>query len=125
MFQIINIFTCQKFCISPVQNRCKLRTTQPKIYPDAIEFLLSLRARCPSFLESKCTYDESSSIAIELTFCVALRRGFKKVDSVLSDIGDSWDSVYISLYLHNWAVLRLCIVFTIGDSPRVCSKYSH
>ena len=32
---------------------------------------------------------------------------------------------YISLYLHNWAVLRLSIVFTIGESPRVCSKYSH
>ena len=30
---------------------------------------------------------------------------------------------YISLYLHNWAVLRLCIVFSIGESPRVCSKY--
>ena len=30
---------------------------------------------------------------------------------------------YISLYLHNWAVLQLCIVFSIGESPRVCAKY--
>ena len=32
---------------------------------------------------------------------------------------------YISLYLHNWAVLRLCTVFTMGENPRVCSKYNH
>ena len=53
----------------------------------------------------------------------------KKSDSVLSDIGDSWGRIfkcdYFSLYLHNWAVLRLCIGFTIGESPRVCSKCSH
>ena len=101
------------------------------IYSDAIEFLLSLRARCPSSfssiaIELNVPRDEFSSIAIELTFSVALRRGFKKAGSVLSDIGDSWlKSDYISLYLHNWAVLRLCIVFTIGESPRVSSKYSH
>ena len=35
--------------------------TQPKIYPDAIEFLFSLRARCPSMF---------SSIAIELNVLV-------------------------------------------------------
>ena len=35
--------------------------------------------------------DEFSSIAIEPTVSVALRRGFKKAGSVLSDIGDSWD----------------------------------
>ena len=32
---------------------------------------------------------------------------------------------FISLYLHTWAVLRLCIVFSVDESPRVCSKYSH
>ena len=30
---------------------------------------------------------------------------------------------YLSLYLHYWAVLRLCIVFSIDESPHVCSKY--
>ena len=35
--------------------------------------------------------DEFSSIAIEPTVSVALRRGFKKAGSVLSGIGDSWD----------------------------------
>ena len=39
----------------------KLHTIQPKIYPDAIEFLLSLRARCQSMF---------SSIAIELNVLV-------------------------------------------------------
>ena len=61
---------------------------------------------------------------------VTLGRGFKWAGSVLFDIGDSWDkdcfkSDYISLYLHNSVVLRLCIVFSIGESPRACSKYSH
>ena len=27
------------------------------------------------------------------------------------------------LHLHNWAELWLCIIFSIGESPRVCSKY--
>ena len=26
----------------------------------------------------------------------------------------------ITGYLHTWMVLRLCIIFTIGESPRVC-----
>ena len=60
----------------------KLHTTEPNIYPDAIKFLLSIRARCPSIF---------ISIAIELTVSVALNGGFKKAGSVLSDIGDSWD----------------------------------
>ena len=34
-------------------------------------------------------------------------------------------SDYITRYLHTWVVLRLCIIFTIGESPRVCSKFSH
>ena len=34
---------------------------------------------------------EFSSLAIEPTISAALRRGFKKAGSVLSDIGDSWD----------------------------------
>ena len=57
---------------------------------------LSLRAHCPSFfssiaIELNVPRDEFSSIAIEPTVSVALRRGFKKAGSVLSDIGDSWD----------------------------------
>ena len=92
----MHIFTCQKFCISPVKNRWKLHTTEPKIYPDAIEFLLSLRAHCPSIFSSiaikvNVPRDEFSSIAMEPTVSVALRRGFKKAGSVLSNIGDSWD----------------------------------
>ena len=66
--------------------------------------------------------DESSSIEIELTFSVALSAALKKpVQSFLISVTPD----YISLYLHNWAVLRLCIVFTIGESPPVCSKHSH
>ena len=34
-------------------------------------------------------------------------------------------SDYITRYLHTWVVLRLCIVFTMGEIPRVCSKYRH
>ena len=34
-------------------------------------------------------------------------------------------SDYITRYLHTWVVLRLCIIFTVGESPRICSKYSH
>ena len=51
------------------------------------------RARCPSVLsiELNVPRDEFSSIAIEPTVSVALRRSFKKAGSVLSDIGDSWD----------------------------------
>ena len=26
---------------------------------------------------------------------------------------------YITRYLHSWVVLRLCIVFTIGESPNI------
>ena len=89
------------------KNRWKLHTTEPKIYPDAIEFLLSLRVRCPSIF---------SSIAIKLNVpCDAF-----------SSIGIRiFKCDYISLYLHSWTVLRLCIVFSISGSPRVCSKYSH
>ena len=76
----MHIFTCQKFCISPVQ---KLHTTESKIYPDAIELLLSLRAHCPSIfssiaIELNVSHDKFSSIAIEPTVSVNLRRGFKK-----------------------------------------------
>ena len=95
-FKIMHIFTCQKFCISPVQKSMKITHTEPKIYPDAIEFLLSLRTRCPPIFSSIAIKlivprDESSSIAIEPTVSVALRRGFEKAGSVLSDIGDFWD----------------------------------
>ena len=34
-------------------------------------------------------------------------------------------SDYITRYMHNWVVLQLCIVFTLGESSRVCSKYSN
>ena len=91
----------------------KITHYRTKIYPDAIEFLLSLRARCPSIFSSiaiklNAPRDEFSSIAIEPTVSVALRRGFKKASSVLSDIGDFWDKGLEmrlhQLYLHNWAV---------------------
>ena len=56
-------------------------TTEPKIYPDAIEFLFSLRAHCPSSfssiaIELNVPRDEFSSIALEPTVSVALKRGF-------------------------------------------------
>ena len=74
-------------------------------------------------------YHVFSSIAIEPTVSVALRRGFKKpVQSSLISVTPGTRTLkcdYISLYLHNWAAIRLCIVFSIGESPRVCSKYSH
>ena len=59
------------------------------------------------------------SIAIKLIL-VSLGRSFKKAGSVLFVIGDSWDKDflnpnYISLYLHTWVVLWLCVVFTIGE----------
>ena len=65
-------------------------TLQNLKFIQTIEFLLSLRA-C-SAIELNVPRDEFSSIAIEPTVSVALRRGFKKkAGSVLSDIGDSWD----------------------------------
>ena len=42
-------------------------------------------------IELNVPRDEFSSIVIEQTVSVALRRSFKKTGSVLSDIGDSWD----------------------------------
>ena len=74
----------------------KVHVFAPNIYLDAIEFLLSLRARCPSIFSSNAIElniprDEFSSIAIEPTVSVALRRGFKKVGSIPSNIRDSWD----------------------------------
>ena len=42
-------------------------------------------------IELNVPRDEFSSIAIEPTVSVALRRSFKKAGSVCSDIGDSWD----------------------------------
>ena len=44
-------------------------------------------------IELNVPRDEFSSIAIEQTVSVALRRGFK-AGSVLSNIGDSWDKDY-------------------------------
>ena len=91
---------------------------------------MSQRARCPSIfsstaIELSAPRDEFHSI--EPTVGVALRRGFKKpVQSSLISVTPGtriFKCGYISLYLHNWAVLRLCIVFSIGESPRVCSKY--
>ena len=82
----------------------------------------TLRARCPSILRSiaiklNVPRDEFSLIAIELIF-VTLGHGFKKAGSVLLDIRESWEKDCI-IYL------LLCIAFTIGESPRVCSKYGH
>ena len=42
-------------------------------------------------IELNVPRDEFSSIAIEPTVSVALRRGLEIAGSVLSDIGDSWD----------------------------------
>ena len=75
-------------------------------------------------MSSECVQDDWSSHFTS-------GHGLKKQNgSVLFDISDAWDkgvfkSDYISLYLHNWMVLHLCIVFAIGESPRACSKYSH
>ena len=66
----------------------------------------SLRARCPSIF---------SAIAIE-----------KPVQSSLIFVRlELFKSDNITRYLHNWVVLRLCVVFTIGVSPRACFKYSN
>ena len=86
----------RNFAYRLYKNRWKLHTTEPKIYPDAIEFLLSLRVRCPSIFSSiaiklNVPRDEFSSIAIKPTVSIALRRGFKKAGSVLPDIADVWD----------------------------------
>ena len=79
-------------------------------------------------IELNVPRDDFRSIAIELTF-VILGHGFKKAGSVLLifvRLGQGlFKSDYITRYLHTWVVLRLCIVFTIGESPRVCSKYSN
>ena len=77
-------------------------------------------------IELNVPSDEFSSIAIRPTVSVALRRGFKKktVQSSLILVTPEtriFKCDHISLYLHNWAVLRFCIVFSIGESPRVCS----
>ena len=78
--------------------------------------------RCPSIfssiaIELNVPHDEFSSITIELTF-VLLERGFKKAGS------DSWNKDFLnpitSVYI---CILRLGGV-TIGESPRVCSKYT-
>ena len=71
-----------------------------KFFQGVIEFLLTLRARCPSIfisiaIELNVPRDEFSSIAIEPNVSVALKRGFKKAGSVLSDIGDSWDKDFL------------------------------
>ena len=64
----------------------------------------------------------------DLSTFVILGHGFKKAGSVLYIYAPgtrTFKSDYIIRYLHTWVVLRLCIVFKIGESPRFCSKYSH
>ena len=61
-----------------------------------IGLTLCIFSHCPSIfspiaIELNVPCGEFSSIAIEPVVSVAFRRGFKKADSVLSDIGDSWD----------------------------------
>ena len=81
---------------------------------------VKLRARCPSIFSSVAIElnvpRDDFSCAIELTF-VILGHGFKK--SRFSPLWYlcAWDT----RYLHTWVLLRLCIIFTIGESPRVCS----
>ena len=68
-----------------------------------------------------------SSITIEVTF-VTCGHGFKKAGSVLFDICVPGTRTFkydnITWYLHNWVALRLWIVFTVGESRCVCSKYN-
>ena len=47
-------------------------------------------------IELNIPHDEFSSIAIEPTVSVALRRGFKKAGSVPSNVGDSWDKDFLN-----------------------------
>ena len=72
--------------------------------------------------------DDFGSIVIELTF-VIFGHGFKKAGSVLYDIWApvtrTFKSDYTTQYLLTWVVLQLCIIFTTGESPRVCSICSH
>ena len=89
---------------------------------DAIEFLLSLRARCPPiFIRSR------SNKMYHVTSLVRSQSNQLSVspsDAALKNLVQSslisvtpgtriFKCDYISLYLHNWAVLRLCIVFSI------------
>ena len=95
-FKIMHNYTCQKFCISPVQKSMKIThyRTWNLFRCDRIPFE-SKGALSVNFssitIELNVPRDEFSSMAIEPTVSVALRRGFKKAGSVLSDIGDSWD----------------------------------
>ena len=99
-----------------------------------IKFLLSLRVHCPSIFRSitiklNVPHDKFSSIPIEPTVSVPWDAALKQpVQSSLISV-TSGTRIFkcnnISLHLHNWAVLRLCIVFSIGESLRVCSKFSH
>ena len=70
-------------------------------------------------IELNVPCDEFSSIAIE-PIIVSLGRGFKKpVQSFLMSVTPgtrSFKSDYISLYLHNLVVLRLCIVYGEGGN---------
>ena len=104
-----------------------------KLSAEPNKLAIKLRARCPSIfssiaIELNIPRDDFSSIAIQLTF-VILGHALKKAGSVLYDICAPgtriFKSDYITRYLHTWVVLLLCIIFTIGESPRVCSKYIH
>ena len=58
--------------------------------------------KTPTHLGRVVRHEQRRSMAIELTFALYL----EQTGGLLP-------------------VLRLCIVFTIGKSPRACSKYSH
>ena len=96
-----------------------------------IIIILYLRARCPSIfssiaIELNVPRDAFSSIAIELTF-VILGHGFKK--SRFSPLWYlcAWDKDFSSpltsldICIPRWCYC--CVIFIIGESPRVCSKY--
>ena len=104
-----------------------LLQTENKSYRQVNSFGVHTLARCPSIF---------SSIAIELNVPRDEFRLFSPWGAVLKRLVQSslisvaletmfFKSDYIKRYLHNWVVLRLCIVFTIGESLRVCSKYSN
>ena len=114
----MHIFTCQKFCISPVQKSMKITHYRTQN--------LSRCDRIPSESKGVTSLVRLWSNQLSVSpWDAALK---KPVQSSLISVTPGtriFECDYISLYLHNWAVLRLCIVFLIGESPRVCSKYSH
>ena len=66
-------------------------------------FRISLRARCPSIFSK--SWDTVLKKPVQSSIFVRLVQRIFKSD-------------YITRYLHTW-VVRLCIILTVGESPRV------